>query len=454
MELAVEAIKDLRPLGKVSIGTFGGRPVLVKRVTNLVEYHIEVAMLKVTTGHPHLLGLLGVCSPERLIVTPYYPGGDLSMRTKARLHSEIESVHLLKGLCSGLAMLHSRCIMHRDVKAANGVVNEHGSAILIDMGTCCAEGSPLAKRRRGTIGWAAPELLMSPSYGVKVDVFSIGVLSLFLLTGDMVFGRGAIHDGSAKVYQQRALAGLSGARDLDLSKVSPGYLKGVKGCLAVEPEHRFSVSEAIAAFASSVEEQSRGDVSASLSSPATPSRREKLVVDDALALTQSDACSTATGSRRSSFGSSTSTPEKGDQQPLLAFASSSNPKVEIPKEGATTSAPLLVSAEHGPCAAEPKQEEDTLPPAAWSLCSEATAISLAFGLLATCGVVASIGVGIGAAVAASGISLKSASIGLAAVLCPLPCATEVSPPGLCAVKVAHDHGSNGRVLTAAERAFL
>lgn len=447
MEISLAEIHELRPLGKVFTGTWAGRPALVKKVPNLVEYHIEVAMLKVTTGHPNLLGLLGVCATERIIISPYFAGGDLWARTRAKVFTEPAAAQILKDLCAGLIFLHQRRIMHRDVKAMNGVLNELGGAVLIDMGACCAEGSPLAKKRRGTIGWAAPELMASPTYGVKVDVFSIGVLSLFLLTGQLVFGRGAVHDGSAAAYQQRAIAGLGGARDLDLAKVSPRYLSAVKGCLEGDPEHRFGAHEAMTAFAATLDGKSPGDASASHTCPGTPTRKDELLHGvDALDRNQSDSCSTATGSRQNSL-SSTSSPEKYEQTSLSIPNSSSPKKAEVPKERATAS---TAAPEQGQNEFEPKEEEGNVPVAAWTLSSE---VCLGLGLLATCGVVMSIGVGIGAAVAASGISMKAASVGFSAAFCPLQFSHELRPLRLSGVKVSHEQ-SREHVLTAAERAFL
>ncbi|RRT62912.1 hypothetical protein B296_00023808 [Ensete ventricosum] len=98
----------------------------------------------------------------------------------------------------GLLYLHEQCdpkIIHRDVKAANvlldgcceAVVGDFGLAKLLDHGD-----SHVTTAVRGTVGHIAPEYLSTGQSSDKTDVFGFGVLLLELVSGRRVveFGKG------------------------------------------------------------------------------------------------------------------------------------------------------------------------------------------------------------------------------------------------------------------------
>ncbi|RWW85637.1 hypothetical protein BHE74_00005666, partial [Ensete ventricosum] len=102
------------------------------------------------------------------------------------------------GAARGLLYLHEQCdpkIIHRDVKAANvlldgcceAVVGDFGLAKLLDHGD-----SHVTTAVRGTVGHIAPEYLSTGQSSDKTDVFGFGVLLLELVSGRRVveFGKG------------------------------------------------------------------------------------------------------------------------------------------------------------------------------------------------------------------------------------------------------------------------
>jgi serine/threonine protein kinase len=93
------------------------------------------------------------------------------------------------GTARGLQYLHEQCdpkIIHRDVKAANvlldaqceAVVGDFGLAKLLDHGD-----SHVTTAVRGTVGHIAPEYLSTGQSSDKTDVFGFGILLLELVTG-------------------------------------------------------------------------------------------------------------------------------------------------------------------------------------------------------------------------------------------------------------------------------
>jgi hypothetical protein len=88
---------------------------------------------------------------------------------------------LLRDVASSLALLHSRGLIHRDVSARNVRHTADGRAKLIDFGAMTAMG--VAKDVVGTPPFLAPEVLQMQSLDGRADLFSLGALGYYLLSG-------------------------------------------------------------------------------------------------------------------------------------------------------------------------------------------------------------------------------------------------------------------------------
>ncbi|KAJ7783842.1 kinase-like protein [Mycena maculata] len=91
-------------------------------------------------------------------------------------------------LADAISFLHSRGIVHRDIKDENVVLGPNGKCILIDFGS-----SGLVKRGgwdtfSGTLDYAGPEILRGERYeGKEQDVWAFGVVAYVLLVGECPF---------------------------------------------------------------------------------------------------------------------------------------------------------------------------------------------------------------------------------------------------------------------------
>lgn len=97
------------------------------------------------------------------------------------------------GAAKGLAYLHDQCdpkIIHRDVKAANILLDEDFEAVVGDFGLAKImdyKDTHVVTAVRGTIGHIAPEYLSTGRSSEKADVFGYGVMLLELITGQRAF---------------------------------------------------------------------------------------------------------------------------------------------------------------------------------------------------------------------------------------------------------------------------
>lgn len=107
------------------------------------------------------------------------------------------------GTARGLLYLHEQCdpkIIHRDVKAANILLDDDFEAIVGDFGLAKLldhRESHVTTAVRGTVGHIAPEYLSTGQSSEKTDVFGFGILLLELITGQKAldFGRVANQKG-------------------------------------------------------------------------------------------------------------------------------------------------------------------------------------------------------------------------------------------------------------------
>ncbi len=102
------------------------------------------------------------------------------------------------GSARGLLYLHEHCdpkIIHRDVKAANILLDDDFEAVVGDFGLAKLldhRDSHVTTAVRGTVGHIAPEYLSTGQSSEKTDVFGYGVLLLELITGQRAFEFGRL----------------------------------------------------------------------------------------------------------------------------------------------------------------------------------------------------------------------------------------------------------------------
>ena len=121
-------------------------------------------------------------SPQHIyLVLELLKGGELFNKiTKKSQYSEKSACALIKKLLSALNYLHSKGIMHRDLKLENLILKQEDNDIdvkIVDFGLAAIiNTTDWLFKRCGTPGYVAPEVLADEKYDQKVDVFSAGVI--------------------------------------------------------------------------------------------------------------------------------------------------------------------------------------------------------------------------------------------------------------------------------------
>ncbi|KAK1381604.1 BRASSINOSTEROID INSENSITIVE 1-associated receptor kinase 1 [Heracleum sosnowskyi] len=164
-----------------------------------LQFQTEIEMISMAV-HRNLLQLQGFCMTptERLLVYPHMSNGSVASCLRERSESQPAldwpiRQRIALGSARGLAYLHDHCnpkIIHRDVKAANILLDEEFEAVVGDFGLAKLmdnKDTHVTTAVRGTIGHIAPEYLSTGKSSEKTDCFGYGVMLLELITGQRAF---------------------------------------------------------------------------------------------------------------------------------------------------------------------------------------------------------------------------------------------------------------------------
>ncbi|NLX97265.1 MAG: protein kinase [Rhodopirellula sp.] len=213
----------------------------------------------VQLAHPHVVRITDVGKHEGIpyAVMQYLSGGSLEDRRQTGEHgsplpivpSELRS--WLPDVAKALDFVHAQGYVHRDVKPANILFDDHGNVYLSDFGVIkalAAEGRQTQSTAitgqgmvLGTPEYMAPEVIMGEAYDGRADQYALGVVIYELLCGRTPFQ--ASTPTAILVRQIKDSAP-------ELESLLPGIPKSlsdaVKKSLAKNPEDRFCSCTAFA----------------------------------------------------------------------------------------------------------------------------------------------------------------------------------------------------------------
>jgi ligand-binding sensor domain-containing protein len=232
---------DLRTKQVVALKVLA--PELLQDAENRKRLATEGRLLA-TFRHPHIVQVyeVGETADRSYIAMEYLPGGTL----KERLSNSFplppaEVKRLALEVAAGLAEIHARGVIHRDLKTGNVMLDAGGGARIMDFGL---SKSPLVTTMTtlgtvvGTLGYTAPEQVTGVTVDHRADIFSFGVLLYEILTNRVPFG------GENEIAVIHALFNTDPKPP---SAVQPGFPSALDAivlrCLERDPARRYASVE-------------------------------------------------------------------------------------------------------------------------------------------------------------------------------------------------------------------
>ncbi|MCH7752278.1 MAG: protein kinase [Planctomycetes bacterium] len=190
----------------ILLGRIEAIKVLPKQLTDatsIANFRREIRA-QAHLDHPNLVRLTyaDTDGDTYFLVTEYVPGSDL--RRLVRFHgplSQTQAAILISQTAAALDYVHSRGLIHRDVKPGNLLVTPEGHAKLADLGLAYFSADLVVptpnkpKHIVGTADYLAPEVVVSPGEVRPIsDIYSLGCTLYYAVTGKVPFPGGDTAD--------------------------------------------------------------------------------------------------------------------------------------------------------------------------------------------------------------------------------------------------------------------
>ncbi len=165
--------------------------------TSLAEEHEILLRIRKNGGHPNILGVIDYFASHYppFLVLEYKKGVDLAAHVNKRgpIEPDVFKKPLMQ-LLDALEFAHKNNIFHRDIKPANILYDEEGNnAYLLDFGLGKIQEESVSRLRLsasvdkeglvGTAEWIPPEVREGNKYTVQSDIYGLGLITIYALTG-------------------------------------------------------------------------------------------------------------------------------------------------------------------------------------------------------------------------------------------------------------------------------
>ncbi|KAG1825845.1 kinase-like protein [Suillus subaureus] len=216
-----------------------------QRMKSVQAFKTEIETLK-DLDHPHIVQYLGFEETKTFlsIFLEYVPGGSIGRRLRDHGKFDEEVTKSFTGqILEGLEYLHSKNIIHRDLKADNILLESTGICKISDFGISKRADDPdgtASHVMQGTVFWMAPEAIhpQNKGYNTKVDIWSVGCVVLEMWSGKRPWSDDEAVTVMFKVYQNKQPPPISS--DVVLSDLAKDFKDR---CFTIDPEERASTAE-------------------------------------------------------------------------------------------------------------------------------------------------------------------------------------------------------------------
>lgn len=228
-------------------------PVAVKMLKHtmamepeFMETFLQEARIIANLNHENIVKVYDIEQIYRtvFIVMEYLEGVSLQqvLQETPRL-SLSETLRIVLQVCHGLAYAHASGIVHGDIKPGNIFITTDEVAKIVDFGLACPAGAEAAGLR-GTPSYISPEQIRMVPADARSDIYSLGIMTYRLLTGELPFQSGELSD----LLKQHLDAPVPDPRRL-VPDLPQELVQFIFRAMAKNPENRYrNLSEVCAAL--------------------------------------------------------------------------------------------------------------------------------------------------------------------------------------------------------------
>lgn len=227
-----------------------GKKVAIKQMDMNVQPRKELIINEILvmkdSQHKNIVNFLDSYlrgSSDLWVIMEYMEGGSLTeiIENNEFKLSEKQIATICFETLKGLQHLHKKHIIHRDIKSDNVLLDAKGNVKITDFGFCAKLTDQRNKRATmvGTPYWMAPEVVKQKEYDAKVDVWSLGIMTIEMIEGEPPY----LNEEPLKALYLIATNGTPKLKKPEL--LSNSIKKFLSICLCVDVRYRALTDELI-----------------------------------------------------------------------------------------------------------------------------------------------------------------------------------------------------------------
>lgn len=227
--------------------------LVVKRIlknqvdqTQLEEFYAEAKLLHLGS-HPNVVPIHYACEDAEHVymALPYYRAGSLKKLMGQRFLTTREIVRYACNFLSGLHHIHTKGLLHFDIKPDNILLSHRNEGLLSDFGLAVLTNAHgLAQQNKFYVKMLPPERFQEQEFSVAFDIYQVGLTLYRMANGDRNFDKqfeafvinGQV-DGDRFISAVRE--GRFPDRNAFLEHIPQRLRKVIQKCLEVDPDQRY-----------------------------------------------------------------------------------------------------------------------------------------------------------------------------------------------------------------------